>query len=182
MPSKPPPPSPAAPDLAILAGDAMHLRAAGYTELPHAPLPERNLVEQMARFRTAPLDFLREISLHVSGTGWRSYENVVGQPIFYAGFSERMKGLVLQSPMLVAKIEELAGGRVEVESKEGVLGQAGDGEVERERRRGEIRESVMEVAEKLVDEMICKMESRRFIRGAYYLTTQLLTRAYHQGE
>jgi len=107
---------------------------------------------------------------------------VVGQPIFYAGFSERMKGLVLRSPMLVAKVEELAGRRVEVESKEGVLGQGGDGEAERERRRGEIRESVMEVAEKLVDEMICKMESRRFIRGAYYLATQLLTRAYHQGE
>lgn len=129
----------------------MHLHAAGYTELPHAPPPERNLVERMARFRTAPLDFLREISLHVSGSGWRSYENVVGQPIFYAGFSERMKGLVLRSPMLVAKAEV------------------------------EIRESVMEVAEKLVDEMICKMESRRFIRGAYYLATQLLTRAYHQG-
>lgn len=29
--------------------------------------------------------------------------------------------------------------------------------------------------------MICKMESRYFIRGAYYLATQLLTRAYHQG-
>ena len=182
MSSKPPPPSPAAPDIAILAGDAMHLHAAGYTELPHAPPPERNLVGRMARFRTAPLDFLREISLHVSGTGWRSYGNVVGQPIFYAGFSERMKGLVLRSPMLVAKVEELAERRVEVESQEGVLGQGEDGEVERERKRGEIRESVMEVAEKLVDEMICKMESRRFIRGAYYLATQLLTRAYHQGE
>jgi len=30
--------------------------------------------------------------------------------------------------------------------------------------------------------MICKMESKRFIRGASYMCTQLLTRAYHQGE
>ena len=29
--------------------------------------------------------------------------------------------------------------------------------------------------------MICKFESKTFIRGAYYLVTQLLLRAYHQG-
>lgn len=29
--------------------------------------------------------------------------------------------------------------------------------------------------------MICKMDSKYFIRGAYYFATQLLTRAYHQG-
>ncbi|KJF60279.1 acyltransferase [Coccidioides immitis RS] len=33
----------------------------------------------------------------------------------------------------------------------------------------------------MIDNMICKMESKTFIRGAYYLCTQLLTRAYHQG-
>ena len=38
-----------------------------------------------------------------------------------------------------------------------------------------------EVADKLTDNMICKFESKAFIRGAYYLITQLLTRAYHQG-
>jgi hypothetical protein len=32
-----------------------------------------------------------------------------------------------------------------------------------------------------VDNMICKMENKTFIRGAYYFATQLLTRAYHQG-
>lgn len=37
------------------------------------------------------------------------------------------------------------------------------------------------MAEKLTDNMICKFESKPFIRGAYYLVTQLTLRAYHQG-
>jgi hypothetical protein len=51
----------------------------------------------------------------------------------------------------------------------------------RVRRRVQIEESLMEVADTLTENMICKMESKSFIRGAYYMTTQLLTRAYHQG-
>ncbi|KAF1814155.1 acyltransferase [Eremomyces bilateralis CBS 781.70] len=33
----------------------------------------------------------------------------------------------------------------------------------------------------MTEDMIAKMEGKRFIRGAYYMVTQLLTRAYHQG-
>lgn len=109
---------------------------------------------------------------------------MIGQPIFYSGFSEAMKERVLGSPMLVGKVRELAERRVEIEVLEGLLGDGtdadGDGKRRRERRK-RIEESLMEVADKLTDDMICKMESRSFIRGAYYLATQLLTRAYHQG-
>ncbi|KAF2494122.1 glycerol-3-phosphate acyltransferase [Lophium mytilinum] len=194
-PKSKPPPSPTSepPDLSILADDAVHLHTAGYTS-SHPPEHERNLVGSMARFRQSPLDFLREISLHVSGTGWRSYDDVVGQPIFYTGFSERMKGMVLQNEKLGEKVRELASRRVDVEVREGGLGtEIADKEVSgddggslgveerKHRRRVQIEEQLMEVADKLTDDMICKMESQRFIRGAYYLCTQLLTRAYHQG-
>ena len=85
--------------------------------------------------------------------------------------------------MLVHKVRELAAKRVEVEAQEGLLG--GDDNVgmkdKRVKRRVQIEESLMEVADTLTDQMICKMESKRYIRGAYYLATQLLTRAYHQG-
>lgn len=167
-----------APDLSITADDQVHLHAAGYNESP-----ERGLVHSMARFRSAPLDFIREVSLHVSGTGWRSYDQIVGQPIFYSGFSEEMKARVLSNPMLVGKVRELAAKRVDVEANEGLLGDGGAvGEKDRRvKRRMQIEESLMEVAETLTDNMICKMESKSFIRGAYYLVTQLLTRAYHQG-
>lgn len=135
----------------------------------------------MARFRESPLDFLREVSLHVSGIGWRAYDQVLGQPIFYSGFSENMKVAVMKTPMLRRRIEDLAQRRVEVEEQSGLLGDEKDRIVNKFRRKTEIEMSLHDVALELTDGMICKMESKRFIRGAYYLCTQLLTRAYHQG-
>ncbi|KAI8942706.1 hypothetical protein NX059_000754 [Plenodomus lindquistii] len=181
----PSPTSPAAeqaPDLSITADDNVFLHAAGYNESP-----DRSLIQGMARFRSSPLDFIREVSLHFSGSGWRSFDDHIGQPQFYPGFSEDMKARVLSNPMLVAKVRELADKRVEVERTEGLLGEdalhhVGVGNNDRAlKRRVQIEESLMEVSEGWTDNMICKMESKRFIRGAYYLATQLLTRAYHQG-
>ena len=63
------PPRTSAPDLDIL-GDQVTLHPSGYIEPPERPHnddKERNLVEHMARFRSSPLEFLREVSLHVSG-------------------------------------------------------------------------------------------------------------------
>ncbi|KAF2121583.1 glycerol-3-phosphate acyltransferas-like protein [Lophiotrema nucula] len=180
---KTPPPSEAAPDLSITSDDNVHLHAAGYDQIASPTTHERDLINSMARFRSSPLDFIREVSLHVSGTGWRSYDNIVGQPVFYNGFSENMKSMVLSNPMLVSKVRKLAAKRVGVEAEQGLLGpdvQAGEND-RRVKRRVQIEESLIEVAETLTDNMICKMESKSFIRGAYYLATQLLTRAYHQG-
>ncbi len=174
--------STSAPDLDIL-GDQVTVHPTGYVEPP--PLrnkdQERNLVEHMARFRESPLDFLREVSLHVSGQGWRAYDDVIGQPIFYSGFSENMKAMVLRTSMLRRRIEQLSERRVEEEGKQGLLGEEKDQYRNKIRRKTEIESSLQEVAANLTDSMICKMESKRFIRGAYYLCTQLLTRAYHQG-
>ena len=182
MPSKPDVPSTAAPDLEIL-GDQITLHEASYVEpvFRSHDGPERNLVEHMARFRESPLDFLKEVSLHVSGTGWRAYDDFIGQPIFYSGFSEKMVNAVVSKPLLQAKIEQLAEKRAEVEEKQGLFGSGRSRSKRRMERKKEIVTSLQEVATDLTDRMICKMESRRFIRGAYYLCTQLLTRAYHQG-
>ena len=138
-------------------------------------------MENMARFRESPIDFLREVSLHVSGTGWRAYVDVIGQSIYYSGFTENMKAAVMATPMLKRKIKELTERRVVVEEGQGLLGDGVESVETREKRREEIESSLKEVAWDLTDAMICKFESKRFIRGAYYLCTQLLTRAYHQG-
>lgn len=136
----------------------------------------------MARFRESPFDFLREVSLHVSGTGWRAYNDVIGQPIFYSGFTEKMKARVMEVPMLKRRIGQLAHDRVEFEDKQGLFGDD-DGRLRRKaKRQGEIEDSLHKVTAKMTDGMICKMESKWFIRSGYYLCTQLLTRAYHQGE
>ncbi|KAL8834283.1 MAG: hypothetical protein Q9170_003828 [Blastenia crenularia] len=172
---------PSAPDLDIL-GDQVTIHPGGYVEPPpQDDASERNLVEHMARFRESPLDFLREISLHVSGTGWRAYDSVIGQPIYYPGFSDNMKAAVMRTPMLQQRIQELADRRLDAEEKQGLFGQGLKKAQTRARRKLEIVTSLQEVATSLTDGMICKFESKRFIRGAYYLCTQLLTRAYHQG-
>lgn len=144
---------------------------------------DRNLVEHMPRFRESPLDFIRDIGLHVSGSGWRSYDNVIGQPIFYSGFTENMINAVMATPMLKAKISELAEKRVKVEEEQGLFGEVGLlYQKRRSIRRAELEASLHEVATKMTDDMVCKMESKRFIRGAYYFATALLTRAYNQGK
>ena len=179
---KPPAPTTSAPDLEIL-GDHVTLHPSSYVE-PESrkdDSSDRNLVEHMARFRESPLDFLREVSLHVSGTGWRAYDDFIGQPVFYAGFSEKMKAAVMNTPMLVAKLDELAEKGIHAEKLRGMLRESEGNTQRKDRRRQEIKNNLKDVAEDLTDKMICKMESRRFIRGAYYLVTQLLTRAYHQG-
>ncbi|KAL9597294.1 MAG: hypothetical protein Q9219_005218, partial [cf. Caloplaca sp. 3 TL-2023] len=175
------PPQPSAPDLEI-SGDRVTIHPGGYIEpASQADVSERNLVEHMARFREAPLDFLREISLHVSGKGWRAYDDVIGQPIYYQGFSENMKAAVLQTPMLQRRIQELANRRLDTEEEHELFGHGPDKAQKRGTRKVELIASLQEVATILTDGMICKFESKRFIRGAYYLCTQLLTRAYHQG-
>ncbi|KAI4849165.1 acyltransferase [Aureobasidium sp. EXF-8845] len=159
-----------APDLSIL-GDRLTLHPAGVVQDQETPL-----LTSYARFRSAPLDFLREVSLHLSGTGWRSYDDFIGRNIFYNGFSDHIKALVLKNPRLQSKISELAHKRLDVELAEGTLPPS-----KVEDRRREMKSQLIQVADSWTDQMICKMDSRRFIRGAYYFATQLLTRAYHQG-
>lgn len=171
-----------APDLEIV-GKQVTIHPSGFTGGPDDTITERNLVHHMARFRANPLDFLREVSLYMSGTGWRAYDDVIGQPIFYPGFGERMKSSILASPMLQDKVRELAGIRLSVEEKEGLVAikEGANMDEKRARRRNELESGLREVVDTMMDNMICKMESKTFIRGAYYMCTQLLTRAYHQG-
>ncbi|TGZ76217.1 acyltransferase [Ascodesmis nigricans] len=149
-------------------------------QLQHNEESRDLITREFSHFRHDPLSFLRNVSLHYSGTGWRAYENPIGQPIFYKGFTENMKERILGTEALGRKIDELAERRVRREREMGVLRGQGEGETV-ERRREELRRQMWEVADGIVDGMICKFESKRFIRGAYYLCMQLLSRTYHQG-
>ncbi|KAL7821335.1 acyltransferase domain-containing protein [Trichoderma aethiopicum] len=175
--------SSSAPDLQIL-GDEITLQPSGFVEPKPAAQEDKEeaLMNHSHSFRSEPLQFLREVSLYVSGQGWRAYDRVIGQPVFYSGFSENMTSMVLSAPLLQKRIAQLAEARLAVEEKEGLLNKNDkDFETKRAQRRNTIEGWLQEVAEKLTDNMICKMESNTFIRGAYYLTMQLVTRAYHQG-
>ena len=176
-----------APDLKIL-GDRVTFQPSGVDGVANKARDkddtrEEALMKPMHSFRSEPLQFLRQVSLYVSGTGWRAYDNVIGQPIFYAGFSDHIKSQVLSADLLQQRIAEMAELAVAREAKAGWLPSPSDRDydMKRTRRRSQIAAWLNEVAQQWTDRMICKFESKTFIRGAYYLVTQLLTRAYHQG-
>ena len=137
--------------------------------------PEERHLMQHQHLRSDPWGWARDISLFVSGKGWRGYTNVIGQPSFFSGYSDRMKAAVIRSPMLQQKVHELVDRRLKVERDEGLLA------TDETERRKQLLTGMTDVVELMTDQMICKMDSRPFIRGAYYIVTQLLTRAYHQG-
>src|SRR6059058_10924 len=110
----------------------------------HDDTHEQNLVENMARFRKNPFGWLREIALYVSGTGWRAYEDVVGQPVFYSGYTENIKSAVLASPKLQQKLAELTERRLQVEEKDLLLDTASPTyTLDMSERRAEIASSLM---------------------------------------
>ena len=143
---------------------------------------EQNLVEHMTRFETNPYEWFCEAARFVTGADWRAYEHITGQPVFYHGYTERIKSGVMASPMLQEQLRRLTDKRLEVEESQQLLDPASTTfELDRLKRKDEIMRSLEETVNIMVEKMVCKMESRTFIRGAYYITTQLLTRAYHQG-
>ena len=185
-----------APDLRIL-GDEVLLQPSGVSEPSKARKTtshpkkhtsrsesEEQLLGHIARFRSNPFSFLREISLFITGTGWRGYENVIGPPIFHQGFSDNMKSNVLEHPMLQQCMHEMAEKWTDHIQRQGWFAPPErNPDHERDRKRWMDRNlgCYHDMVEIYLDKMICKMESKRFIRSAYYLTSQLLLRAYHQG-
>ncbi|GMF70612.1 unnamed protein product [Aspergillus oryzae] len=180
MPSEKGPVDQSPPDLEIV-GDKVTIHPSGFTGGPEPQddgITERNLVHHMARFRENPFDFLREVSLYMSGTGWRAYDDVIGQPIFYSGFSDRMKTNILASPLLRGKVKELAEARLSVEEKEGLLDvKPGPLPKKKAHRRNEIESNLKEVVDSMLDNMICKMESKRLslmIAGIHVSSEEVL--------
>ena len=140
---------------------------------------ERGLLERMARFRKNPFNFAHEISLFVRGVGWRGYNDIIGQPCFYAGYTDKVSNAVMRSDILRKRLIELAEARLQLEEKECLLDVSSSTyPQDRERRSQQIVSSLVDITRDMVDRMMCKQESHTFIRAAFYGTTQLLTRAY----
>ncbi|KAL5601396.1 uncharacterized protein BROUX77_005645 [Berkeleyomyces rouxiae] len=189
--SQPPDPTPTAPDLQIRGSD-ITLQPTGY--VPPASQPDRKTGATLdsekeeallhtPSFRSDPFRFLREISLHVSGSGWRGYDNFIGQPILYRGFVDHVKSKVLSAQLLRDRIEDLTNDRLGKEDAQGCFGPPGTEAHARlkAKRRADIVSGLEDVADKIVDNMMVKYESKTFLRGGAYLATQLTLSAYHQG-
>ncbi|KAK5079956.1 hypothetical protein LTR70_009113 [Exophiala xenobiotica] len=137
---------------------------------------EQTILQPFARFRQNPLDFSRELYLFVRGVDWRSYDKQIGQPVFYSGYTAKIRNTVMASPLLRKKLNELVEERLAREVNEQLLD--GDNVNDKSWRSAEITSSLEEYAGLMVDKMMCKMESKFQIRSAFYMCTQLLTRVY----
>jgi glycerol-3-phosphate O-acyltransferase len=134
---------------------------------------EKGLLSQMARFRKNPFNFAHELSLFIRGVDWRGYDNIIGQPCFYDGYTQDIKKAVLQSKLLNDRIRELTENCLKDEEAKGLLNPQDRGQ-----RKAQIISQLADKTHQTIDDMMCKMESKTYIRSAYYGCTQLLTRAY----
>lgn len=141
--------------------------------------PDKSLVERMARFRKNPFNFAQELYLFVTGAGWRSYDKVIGQPCFYSGYTQNMKNMVMKSTILQKKLLELTEARLQVEEQEHLLSpESPTYEQDKEKRKIQIISDLVDITQDMLDNMLCKMENKMWLRTAYWGCTQLLTRAY----
>ena len=134
----------------------------------------RNIAYKHSHFRAHPLGFLNEIKMMYSGTDWRSYDNPIGQPIYYKGFTENMKDMILNSPLVQRQIAQLADKRTHVEDETKLF----ESEAHREKRRSDIEMNLQEVAAKMADGMICKFESKPFIKVCQSISCLESSRVY----
>ena len=129
----------------------------------------------------SPMNFFHDLKLHVRGSGWRGYNKVVGQPVFYSGYTDDITRAVMANVMLKDKLQDLAVRRVQTERAQDLYGVSRVATQKSDLRLQQIVEELRERAQVMLNDLICKMESKIFIRGAYYAVTSLLTQAYHQG-
>ena len=83
------------------------LREGGEQSPQQTVSTEQTLLDRMARFRQNPFNFAHELYLFIRGVDWRSYEKVIGQPVFYSGYTAKIKNTTMASPLLRNKLEEL---------------------------------------------------------------------------
>lgn len=141
---------------------------------------EQTILDQMARFRQNPFNFAHELYLFIRGVDWRSYDRVIGQPVFYSGYTAKIKNTVMESPLLRMKLDELVEARLRKEEEEYLLDPGSSTfQTDRAKRKADISSGLSEYASQMVDKMMCKMESKFQIRSAFYMCTQLLTRVYN---
>jgi hypothetical protein len=167
------------------AKDRKDLKLRGNTE-------ELNVVAAYkAHFREDPVAFLTEVWNMGSGSGWRGYTNYIGAPILIPGQSEAAIRDVLNSEAVKARISALADRRVEnllstIPPPNGVDAK----EVEEKRRKldafkqkkkEEVASQLFEVAQKLTEKSVARLDSLSFIKGFAGVANNVLARMYHQG-
>lgn len=146
-----------------------------------------DLVQDFKRFREAPIESIKTFLKHVTGTSWRSYDNYIGQQLYTPGLTEFFKQQTLANPALQERINQLANRQLELEfslpadldslsprAKKKIL-------TARDERLTELKGWLLDMADRMVDEMTSSFDHKSVLRGLYYIVGQIFSRTYHQG-
>ncbi|BGP16858.1 hypothetical protein JCM10213v2_004865 [Rhodosporidiobolus nylandii] len=127
---------------------------------------QKNVVEGHAgHLRNDPIEFSKQLSLWVSGTGWRSYNEYIGGRVFYEGYSEDCIRHILTSRQVTSRVRHLTEKRLdELDLPEGPA---------RDQMRAQIEEELLKRTRKMANGLVAKMDSA--------MVNNLLVRLYRQG-
>ncbi|ORX51323.1 acyltransferase-domain-containing protein, partial [Hesseltinella vesiculosa] len=147
----------------------------------------RNVVEkEPRRIREDPVAFMLNVGLYYQGTGWRGYNDYVGNKVYYPEFSSKMKAMVLGSKQVQDVIDLLAERQAkrlqeaQDAKKVSKLSDKEKGKLHRRQQRA-LRRELQAVAKGIADKCVAKMDDIRFIRFFAFLINNVLVRLYHQG-
>ncbi|GAA5925860.1 hypothetical protein JCM10213_007305 [Rhodosporidiobolus nylandii] len=135
---------------------------------------QKNVVEGHAgHLRNDPIEFSKQLSLWVSGTGWRSYNEYIGGRVFYEGYSEDCIRHILTSRQVTSRVRHLTEKRLdELDLPEGPA---------RDQMRAQIEEELLKRTRKMANGLVAKMDSVCFLRFFGAMVNNLLVRLYRQG-
>ncbi|GAA5971080.1 hypothetical protein JCM11641_004135 [Rhodosporidiobolus odoratus] len=135
---------------------------------------QRNVVEgHSARLRSDPIEFSKQLSLWVRGSGWRAYSDYIGGRSFYEGYSGECVRAIRSSRSVSSRIQQLTEARLKAfDLPEGDL---------RQQKRAEVEGELRKKAKKLSDGLVAKMNDVRFLRFFGAAVNNILVRLYHQG-
>ncbi|GAA6042860.1 hypothetical protein JCM8097_007194 [Rhodosporidiobolus ruineniae] len=135
---------------------------------------QRNVVEgHQAHLRQDPIEFSKQLSLWVSGSGWRSYQDYIGARVFYEGYSDECMCGIMASPQVNAQIQR------ETDARLAALSHPATADMQKKRRQ--VESEVRKEARKVATGLVAKMDSIRFLRVFALVVHNALIRMYDQG-
>ncbi|CAO3611194.1 unnamed protein product [Cunninghamella blakesleeana] len=145
----------------------------------------RNVVEhEPRRIREDPVAFVLNMGLYYQGTGWRGYQEYVGNKIFYPQFSANMRAKVLESEAVNKTIDDLAEKQaISLLSSQSKWQKLSDKEKSKmlHKQKKALRKELQAVAKGIAEKSVAKLDSIRFIRFFAFTVNNILVRLYHQG-
>ncbi|CAO3633120.1 unnamed protein product [Cunninghamella echinulata] len=144
-----------------------------------------NVVEhEPRRIREDPVAFVLNMGLYYQGTGWRGYQEYVGNKVFYPQFSTNMKAKVLEAEAVNKTIEDLAEKQaLSLLSSQSKWQKLSDKEKSKllHKQKKALRKELQAVAKGIAEKCIAKLDSIRFIKFFAFTVNNILVRLYHQG-